>query len=403
MVKNYKKIVEKFRNLSIQSKLGVIFISLTVLTSWTLLPIESPSQKISGVSENKPSTLGAQIVSSLFNNNDDNTNKENNYQPGGEADKNSAQSSEKTKEDDTQSSEESEKSSTIIDESNSTINDDGRIQVMSVGEIMCSSYYPINITKSLTPGEILPLGATIDYQWQSATTRDGTYIDIDGATSRNFYPSESEVGKYIRVIVKGVGNYTGVAISSPTGSPVATIPISSVSINPSYLYFDSSPKASVSPTYATVTYQWQSSDKFGGPYNNIAGATYPQYNLTTDEFQKYIRVVVSGYGGYSGTIISTIQNPVAPKPIGQFPQISGDMKVGGTLRVGNEPSTMTVTYQWQSGDSVSGPWTNLTGKLTTNYYTLTSAEVNKYIRVEVLGYGYYTGGWADLAEGKVQP
>lgn len=62
--------------------------------------------------------------------------------------------------------------------------------------------------------------------------------------------------------------------------------------------------ANLTPSAATVSYQWQKADSADGSYSNIEGATGKTYQLTEAENTKYIKVVVTGKGNYTGTATS---------------------------------------------------------------------------------------------------
>ena len=73
--------------------------------------------------------------------------------------------------------------------------------------------------------------------------------------------------------------------------------------------------------------------------------------------------------------------------------IEGNPQVGDTLtaKVSGLPDGVTVTYQWQSADSQSGPFTAIAGA-TGESYTLTNNELGKYIQVVVTPVGGQYGG-----------
>lgn len=70
--------------------------------------------------------------------------------------------------------------------------------------------------QTLTAGAITPAGATINYQWQSSNTLNGTYTDIAGANSNTFVLTLGQVGKYIKVTSNGTGAYSGTQTSVAT-------------------------------------------------------------------------------------------------------------------------------------------------------------------------------------------
>lgn len=67
--------------------------------------------------------------------------------------------------------------------------------------------------QTLTAGAVTPGGATVSYQWQSATTAGGTYSNITGATDSTLVLNPSNINKYIKVVVTGVGVYGGTQTS----------------------------------------------------------------------------------------------------------------------------------------------------------------------------------------------
>lgn len=70
--------------------------------------------------------------------------------------------------------------------------------------------------QTLTAGTLTPAAATVNYQWQSATTAGGTYTNISGATSSTLTLNPSNINKYIKIVVTGTGSYTGTQTSTAT-------------------------------------------------------------------------------------------------------------------------------------------------------------------------------------------
>jgi hypothetical protein len=61
----------------------------------------------------------------------------------------------------------------------------------------------------------------------------------------------------------------------------------------------------LTPSGAGATYQWQRSDNGIDGYSNIDSATSATYTLVNADEGKYIRVVATGTGGYTGAVTST--------------------------------------------------------------------------------------------------
>ena len=59
--------------------------------------------------------------------------------------------------------------------------------------------------------------------------------------------------------------------------------------------------ANVTPSGATVSYEWQKADTAGGAYTAIGGATAKTYVLQEAELNKFIKCKVTGTGNYTGT------------------------------------------------------------------------------------------------------
>lgn len=70
--------------------------------------------------------------------------------------------------------------------------------------------------------------------------------------------------------------------------------------------------ANVTPSGATVTYEWQQSDAADGQYSAISGATTKTYALTEGESGKFIKVKVTGTGNYTGMQTSAATAAVTP-------------------------------------------------------------------------------------------
>lgn len=70
----------------------------------------------------------------------------------------------------------------------------------------------------------------------------------------------------------------------------------------------------LTPSDATVSYQWQNSATSGGTYNNISGATGSTYTQVTGDVGMYIKVVVTGTGTFSGSATSAPTSVVIASP-----------------------------------------------------------------------------------------
>ncbi len=70
--------------------------------------------------------------------------------------------------------------------------------------------------------------------------------------------------------------------------------------------------ANTTPANATVSYQWMRCDTATGTFTNITGATSKTFTLVNADLDKYIKVVVTGTGSYTGTQTSVATAKVTP-------------------------------------------------------------------------------------------
>jgi len=249
--------------------------------------------------------------------------------------------------------------------------------------------------QTLTAGTISPASATVTYQWQSCATSNGTFTNVSGATGSTYIIGSGDVGNYLRVTVTGTGAYTGAAVSTPTGPVISgsATPITAIgSISGTAQVGQTLTAGAITPSGATVTYQWLRCSTSGGSYTPISGAVSSTYTLTASDFEDYIEVRATGCGTYSGTAISLPTNvAVAACPLTSISNIIGSAYDNNTLIAGTVlPLGATFTYQWQRGD-----WNyNLSGNIsgaTSNTFTIDSSYSGSTIRVTVTGTGAYTG------------
>jgi hypothetical protein len=128
----------------------------------------------------------------------------------------------------------------------------------------------------------------------------------------------------------------------------------------------------------------------------MPNANASAYTLKTSDAGNYIRVVATATGTFTGTAISAYTGPVgstaaAITTVTAIGAISGTAQVSRTLTAGTVyPSGATVTYQWLNCNAAGGVYANIPGA-TSNTYTLTAADLSKFIKVQVIGSGAYTG------------
>jgi hypothetical protein len=99
-----------------------------------------------------------------------------------------------------------------------------------------------------------------------------------------------------------------------------------------------------------------------------------------------------------GLFTVSLLAPYLQLPIGN---ISGTAQVGQMLTAGAlTPSGATATYKWLRSDTSGGTYAAISG-VTSTTYILTTADYNKYIKVEATGSGQYSGTVSSAAAGPV--
>ena len=139
----------------------------------------------------------------------------------------------------------------------------------------------------------------------------------------------------------------------------------------------------LTPSTATVNYQWKSSSSSNGTYTNISGANSSTYTLTGSDAGKYIKVFATGKSNYSETVSSAARGPVEVSVIAAT-NISGVTapKLGAT-QVSSIASTAeyTATISWNPNHSTFAPSTAYTATITLKAkdgYTLTGVSANQF-------------------------
>ena len=69
---------------------------------------------------------------------------------------------------------------------------------------------------------------TIAYQWQRASASGGTYSDIGSATNNTYVLTDSDIGKYIKVLVVATNSVGSISVLSDATSVVVDLPDSAV-------------------------------------------------------------------------------------------------------------------------------------------------------------------------------
>jgi hypothetical protein len=135
---------------------------------------------------------------------------------------------------------------------------------------------------------------------------------MSGALSR---ATGENVGTY--AITQGMltagTNYTITFVSSTFSVTAKSITAIGVITDDKFKIGSVLTAGALTPSGATVTYQWQRANSASGPYTDISGATSSTYTpVTPADKNMFIRVVATGTGNYSGTVTSAATEKINP-------------------------------------------------------------------------------------------
>lgn len=260
---------------------------------------------------------------------------------------------------------------------------------------------PVGYTLSGTPTPLTIVATggtpTLMYQWQSATTDVGPYVDIVGANAASYTPSVNITATtYYRVLVSASGSGCGSAVSN-----VAVIRLSNTNTT---LAITAQPigfaeciggtqvlnvAASGGTSTASLVYQWQRTTD-SVTWTNISGATLASYtppSITAGV--TFYRASVRVTGGTSIAIstparVSIVADPaIRTQPIG-FTQAIGGIRTLSVVATGGTPS---LAYQWQVSSMSGGTFSNIPNATTATYTPSSTVAGTAFYRVVVSASG----------------
>ncbi|MBU2871900.1 hypothetical protein, partial [Colwellia sp. E2M01] len=265
---------------------------------------------------------------------------------------------------------------------------------LQVGELLTSNY---TYTDTDSDAE-----TTSTFKWYASNDASGTG-KTQIATTENFTLTGAQAGKYISFEVTPVNtnasgtpvesaiNSTAVAAadSAPTASSVSfsgTLQAGEL-LTSSYTYADVDSDAET-----TSTFKWYASNDASGT-GKTQIATTENFTLTGAQAGKYISFEVTPVNtNASGTPVESAINSTAVAAADSAPTASS-VSFSGTLQAGelltssytyadvDSDAETTSTFKWYASNDASG--TGKTQVATTENFTLTGAQVGKYISFEV--------------------
>ncbi len=200
--------------------------------------------------------------------------------------------------------------------------------ITGTATITGTAQYGDTLTASVTNGLA---GATVSYQWQYSTSASGTWTNCTNGTSSTFAITSANVGnatvvgKVLRVVISGTGNYSGTLNSTETSSVTAKALTWETKPSVANKVYDSNTTATIS-SHGSITgvisgdTTTLSTSNAKATFNNATvgsskAITFTDYALTGTNAGNYslaqptgvtanitkLQVTVSAYGNYSTT------------------------------------------------------------------------------------------------------
>jgi hypothetical protein len=248
---------------------------------------------------------------------------------------------------------------------------------------------------SATTGLWLNSPDTYTFQWEQSS--DGIiWSPILGATSQLLKINDDQIGKFVRVQVKGIKEinfvtYSQVAFSLATtrvlGSSISNLSAPVVS-GEWTVGFTLSTTAGSWSSSGTYTYKWQNSDD-GISWTDIVGANASTYVLTASDGTKFIRSVVtilstSGSGVAYSAPTSRVGSPYnSSQPTIVITEARVGVKLSSTQGTWKNTPT-SILYQWQfSNDGIF--WQSISGETTSEFtpnFELANSRIRLLVRAQ---------------------
>ncbi len=263
----------------------------------------------------------------------------------------------------------------------------------------------------------------LDYQWLVSDKKNGTYTELEGATSETLELTPTLEGKYLKCRVKSkIGsseneNRTGYLIAKAGSVNVTSVALSATGkINVGDTLTATAKAASDDVTNDEhVTWSWYYGDSSTSCDTKIEGAAGNTLEVTNAYLGKYIQARADGGFGATKNTAGPVTEAGAVSL--HHVELSGSAKVDATLTAKVYVSSYTevsasdkVHYQWQYADtktSSDSAFKDIEGAADAPTFTVTEALLGKYIRVKATSDGSVVStekpGYYDSGTTKVDP
>ncbi|GEM_PF-1161807 len=166
-------------------------------------------------------------------------------------------------------------------------------------------------------GKITGTTAAMEYKLSS----DSDYTDATAGETTGLAAGTYDV-RYAAIVGSDAGDAASVDV--PEFERISITAISAIS--GTVMVGEELTAGTLTPSGATADYQWTICDTVGGSYADINGATAGTYTPVVVDEGKFLKVVATGTGNYSGTVTSAATSAVAEKVY-----VAGDTGPAGGL------------------------------------------------------------------------
>jgi type II secretory pathway pseudopilin PulG len=241
---------------------------------------------------------------------------------------------------------------------------------------------------------------SVAYQWQVSSNGSTSWASATGTgnDTASYTIPTSDAGKYLRVKATATNSAGSVQVYSTSTSPVIDRPVNTVlpAMSGSMIYNTTQAASSGSWTGTpapSYTYQWQISDDGSTSWTSALGAGNNTASYTIGNYAsylgKYLRVEVTAANTAGSVSAYSSSSRIIGLNNSSLPTVTGLAQVGKVLSSSSGDwsssyPTPAYTYQWQVSNNGSTSWISASGTgNATASYTVVSADVGKYLRVQV--------------------
>ena len=235
------------------------------------------------------------------------------------------------------------------------------------------------------------------WQWASSDAMDGTYTNIEGATSESYTPVEGDANMYLRATAMYTdGHGSGKSESMVSASAVNTVPAfdagtatRSVDENTAAGENIGGPVMATDDADDMLTYTLSGTDASSFDIDELTGQLMTMADLDYETETTYI-VTVTATDTSEATDSVMVTITVTNVDEAGTVTLSSETKVGVAITatlVDVDGGTTGTTWQWASSDAMDGTYTNIEGA-TSESYTPVEGDANMYLRATAM----YTDG-----------